>query len=360
MIIKKSVLSVLPLFFAFCMNAQVRFTANPIAISRNADALLSATATSSYATVTVGELNIIVTEEGTDKPIVSIKFANISLLPGANSLSRFRSLAGRSFYDNELSRITANTGLFPPANYMICYRFEPEDKLLPSTNNEQCFFNTVLPKTPIVLIQPIDSICNFRPYFTWSGRKAASSNVAFKVVCTEINEKQSAEEAMQNNFPLINQLIYHQANQMAFPTGTPAFKAGKKYAWQVFELAENNILNSSEIDEFIVGCAELVSNGVESFAEVKSFYTGRKYYFTNTINFSFNNPYAENKLEYSIIHVATQKKLTNLPDIKMTTGLNKIILNTEDIKGLQKNEQYKIEIYNLATTTHYINFIITE
>jgi len=40
--------------------------------------------------------------------------------------------------------------------------------------------------------------------------------------------------------------------------------------------------------------------------------------------------------------------------------LNLVKLNTEDIKGLQKNEQYKIEVYNLATTTHYINFIIKE
>ena len=359
MIIKKSLLSLFFVFTALCIHAQVRFTANPFAISRNADALLSIVAMSSYPVTTSGEIIIAVTEDGSDKPIVTISFANVSLFQGSNSLTRFRANASRIFYDNELSRIAANTGLFPPANYMICCRFNPDDKALPGLN-EQCFFSTVMPKTPITLIQPIDSICNFKPYFTWSGRKAASPDVAFKVVCTEVKEKQSAEEAMQNNFPLINRLIYRQANQMAFPSGIPAFTEGKKYAWQVFEVTGNNILNSSEIDEFTVGCSESAINGVESFAEVKPFYTGRKYYFSSTINFSFTNPYTGKKLEYAIIHVATQKKLTNLPEIKMATGLNKIILNTEDIKGLQKNEQYKIEIYNLATTIHYINFIINE
>lgn len=357
MITKKNLLSLLLIFSAFCIKAQVRFTANPVAISRNVDALLSINAISSYPLTMKGEISIVVTEEGSDKPIVTINFANLLLVPGNNALSRFRAQVSRIFYDNELSRISANTGLFAPANYMICCSFSPEDKLVPAAN-EQCFFSTVLPKTPITLIQPIDSICNFRPYFTWSGRKAASSNVAFKVVCTEVKEKQSAEEAMQNNFPLINQLIYRQANQMAFPAGTPAFKEGKKYAWQVFEIAESNILNSSEIAEFTVGCYNPAIIGTESFAEVKPFYTGRKYYFSNTINFSFRNPYAETKLAYSIIHVGSQKKLSNLPEIKMTAGLNKIILNTEDIKGLQKGEQYKIEIYNLSTTINYINFII--
>lgn len=357
---KKYLITVICLFSVLSVTAQVRFSANPVAISRNADALLSAKATSSYQRTVSGEISIKVTEEGTLLSILTVYLTKVTLMPGSNDISRFREYVNRIFYDNELSNIIRNTGAFAPASYSICYQFIPDDKLLPVIETEQCFFALVTPRTPLTLIQPIDTICEYKPGFIWLGRKASSQNVAFKVICAPVNKDQSPEEALQNNSPVFNQLLYRQINQMGFPGGSPVLKEGKKYAWQVFEVAGNNVLNSSEIFSFVVGCKTEEDNLVESFAEIKSFYTGRKYYFTSSVNFSFINPYSEKKLLYDIIHVATQKKLTNLPEIKMNKGLNMIKLSTEDIKGLQKNEQYKIEIYNLATTVHYINFIIKE
>jgi len=340
--------------------AQVRFSANPVAISRNADALLSATATNLSQRPVPGEISIKVTEEGTSLAVLTVYLTKVRLLPGANNISRFRENANRIFYDNELSNIMRNTGTFAPASYSICFQFIPDDKTLPEIETEHCVFTIVTPKTPLTLIQPVDTICDFKPGFIWMGRKAISGSVAFKVVCVQVGKDQSPEEALQNNPPVINQLLYQQTNRMNFPGGTAALKEGKQYAWQVFEVAGKNVLNSSEVFSFVPGCKTNAENSVESFAEIKTYYTGRKYYFTSSVNFSFNNPYAEKKLLYSITHVATQKKLGNLPEVKMSKGLNKIQLNTEDIKGLQKNEQYKIEVYNLATTTHYINFIIKE
>jgi hypothetical protein len=360
MISKKYFIIVLFSLAVLSVTAQVKFSANPVALSRNADALLSATARSSYQQPLQGEISIKVTEEGTSLAVLTVYLIKVTLLPGSNNISRFREQANRIFYDNELSNIIRNTGAFAPAGYSICFQFIPDDKLLPVMETEQCFFSVVTPRTPITLIQPIDTICDYKPGFIWLGRKLSSQSVAFKVVCVQVGKDQSAEEALQNNPPVFNQLLYRQINQMSFPAGSPALKEGKKYAWQVFEVAGNNVLNNSEIFSFVAGCKTDVQNSVESFAEIKTFYTGKKYYFTSAINFSFNNPYAEKKLLYEIIHVATQKKLTNLPEIKMNKGLNMIKLNTEDIKGLQKNEQYKIEVYNLATTTHYINFIIKE
>jgi YHS domain-containing protein len=360
MINKKYLISAVFSFAVFFVTAQVRFSANPVAICRNADALLSATVTSSYQNAVTGQIIIKVTAEATLLPVVTITLTNVKLLPGSSTISRFREQANRIFYDNELSNIIQNTGSFAPAAYSICFQFTPDDKLINITDNEHCIFTIVTPRIPLTLIQPVDSICDFKPVFTWLGRKATSASSAFKVICVAVATNQTPEEALQNNVPVINQLLYQQTNQMNFPGGIPALKEGKQYAWQVFEVAGKNVLNSSEIFSFVPGCKLNVETSVESFAEIKTFYTGRKYYFSSSINFSFNNPYAEKKLLYSIVHVATQKKLTNLPEITMSKGLNLIKLNTEDIKGLQKNEQYKIEVYNLATTTHYINFIIKE
>lgn len=351
------------LLLLLCMatgRAQVRFLANPVAISRNADALLSIVANSVYNSAVEGSVSIRVTEENTDRPVMTILFNRVVLLPGSNNLSRFREQVSRNFYDNELSRIAANTGMFAPGNYSICCLFSPDDKLLPGINNEQCFVSLVTPRTPINLIYPVDSICNFRPPFSWQGRKTAGNGVAFKVICTEVEADQSPEEALQNNFPVINEVLYRQANQIPFPMGSAALKEGKKYAWQVLEVAGENLLNNSEIYEFTVSCKMNTETGVESFAEVKPVYTAKTYHFTSTINFSFTNPYVAGKLQYAIVHVPSLKKMTNLPEVEMAAGLNKIILNTEDIKGIRKNELYKIEVYGIGTGVHYINFMIKE
>jgi len=359
MINKKLLVAAASLLIALGTSAQVRFTANPVAISRNADALLSITAVSAYRDVVMGEISIRVTADPSGEPICSISFPGVKILPGANMLSRFREVVSRIFYDNELSNILRNTGTFAPASYSICCLFTPDDKILPGINNEQCFFTTITPRTPLTLVHPQDTICDFRPPFTWLGRKS-SPGTSFKVVCVPMNADQSAEEALQNNPPVINQVLSRQVNQIAYPAGTPALKEGNKYAWQVLEVAGESTLNSSDIFSFVAGCSTALQNGAESFAEVKTYYTGKKYYFTSTVNFSFTNPYAATNLSYAIIHIASQKRLTNLPTIRMNAGLNRIVLQTEDIKGLQKNELYKIEIYNLATTTHYFNFIIKD
>lgn len=360
MINKKIALSIFACLLAcFSYAQQVRFIANPIAIGRNADALMSIKAVSSYIGSVEGEIRITVTEENSGKSVLSLVFSKIQVLPGNNLLSHFRSRVNRLFYDNELSIVARNTGSFAPANYAICCEFIPEDKMLPPSN-EHCFFSSIMPRTPIILIEPVDSICHLRPPFIWQGRKTADKSVAFKVVCVEIKDGQTPEEAMQNNFPLISEPIFRQANQLSFPMGSPQLKEGKKYAWQVSELSGLDVFNSSEIATFSVGCSEPEIIGIESFAEVKSFYTGKIYYYSSTINFSLVNPYTPGVLKYSIVHVPSLKKLKNLPELKMTSGLNKFVLKTDGIKGLIKGEPYKIEVYNLGNAVHYINFMIKD
>jgi hypothetical protein len=358
MINKHFLLGCVMMLAALFSDAQVKFSGNPAVIGRNADALLSVNAISSYQAPVSGTVSIIVMEERSGMQVVSVSFAKALLEPGNNNLARFRTQSDIIFYENGISQVLKNTGTFGPGEYQICCQFDPLDKSLPGFNNQQCFTNLVLPKFPLVLIHPVDSICDFRPAFTWSGRKAQGT--AYKIICSEVNPGQSPGEALQDNVLFINQTVWQQSNQLAFPTGATSLKSGKTYAWQVVEMTGANIVNNSEIYQFTVGCKTTAETSPESFAEVKPEYTGRRYYFTRSVNFSFTNPYAPKKLEYAIINVATRTKLTNLPELKMSNGLNKMVLSTEDLKGLQKNEEYKVEIYNLSPATHYFNFIIKE
>ncbi len=357
---KKYLISCLLAFVSISLTAQVRFSANAAAMARSADALLGITATSSYAKAVEGEIVVTVTEDASALPILTLVFAKAIVMPGSSQLSSFKSAVSMAYFENQLSSIAKNTGQFAPGSYFICCQFTPEDKALINAGTEQCFLSNIVPRTPLVAIQPADNICNLRPAFSWQGRKTPAAGVAFRVVCTEVTGSQSPEEALQNNSPVLNTLIYQQMNQTAYPMGSPALKEGKKYAWQVLEMADNNVLNNSEVVEFTTGCKESSAAGPESFAEVKPVYTGKRYYFTNTINFSFRNPYVEKKLEYSIVQVAGKKKVNNLPELSMMSGLNSLVLDVSDVKGLQKGEEYMLQIHNLSGTLHYINFIIKE
>lgn len=357
---KKQILLLFFVCAVLLVNAQVHFSGNPVAMGRNADALLSINAISNYSKPMVGDIVMEVTEEGSDHQVLTIIFQNITVVTGINRLSKYSSQAARRFYDNELSKLLKSNGNFPPGNYSICCLFNPADKLVGVVEKEHCFSNTVTARQLLSLIEPADSICNYRPSFTWIGRKTQGPNVAFQVVCSEIKDHQSAEEALVNNPPVIKELLYMQANQMAYPAGASSLKTGKKYAWQVTEVSGNSMLNSSEVNVFNVGCKEFTETTVESFAEVKSFQTGKKYYFTDAVNFSFDNAYSEKKLNYTITQGGTLKKLENIPEIKIATGLNKISIDVGSLRALQKGQLYTMKIYNVGPAVYYLNFIVKE
>jgi hypothetical protein len=357
---KKLLLGFLLFSFIVSANAQIHFSGNPSLLTRNVDALLTINMSNTASSSVLGEIHIMVTEERTGYPICRLQSNKINVPPGTRNLVPYRTQFNKQFFENALSRIAQNTGSFAPGDYLICCQFDPDDKALIAQNPEQCFSSLVTAKAPLLLIYPEDSICNFRPSFQWQGRKTPSSQAAFRVFCAEVSAQQTPEQALQINPPVVQQLIYTQINQIPFPAGSPSLVPGKTYAWQVLEVAGNAILNSSEIYVFTVGCKEAIETSNESYAEVKPIYTGKKYFYRESVNFSFTNPYAAGKLSYAIIRLKDNKKLTNLPSIQMTNGLNKIVLPVADLTGLQKNEQYKIEIYNLASTTCYLNFIIQE
>jgi hypothetical protein len=345
-------LSILTLF----AGAQVRFNANPAAITRNADALLSINVLSNYSNAVEGDMTITISDEASGRQLYTVTMRGVQLLPGTNSLAKFRSVASMAFTEEGPAQLIRTTGNYPPGDYEICIQFNPGDK---HNISQQCFYSSVAAKFPLQLVSPADTICNKRPAFLWQGRKANAPGVAYKLSVVEMKKGQSAEEALIENPLVVNKTLFQQTNQSNFPEGSLPLEEGKKYAWQVQEVSSNSVLNTSEIYEFTVGCVP-ERHAVASFAEVKPVYTGKKYYYTKTVNFSFRNPYSVKKLKYAIVHIASKKQLTDLPVIEMSNGLNQIILDVDNIKGLVKNEQYKIEIYNLGNSIHYLNFIVQE
>jgi len=360
--VNKKILTIIA--FVICIFSakaqQITFSANYVSAGSNVDAVLDATAISSFANPTRGNISVVVTEDLSGLPIMNIDFPDVSLLHGNNSMHSFQNNAVKTFFNNGLSHTAEATGHFTPGNYSICWKFKRRGN---TGEVQKCFVNQINPRFRLDLIHPEDSICDLRPHFIWTGSKTVNTS-DFKVICVEIGAGQNEQEAIINNSPIVNN-INQSGSQLAYPSSCPDLEEGKTYAWQVYEVAGGNILNSSDIGVFVIDCNHSNNNPPkvekkESFAEVKAYYTGKQYYFTDDIKFSFNNSYEAKPLNYSIIEVATNNKLANVPAIAMQKGLNRITLRKIDVPGLTKDAQYKMEIYNLSTSVQYINFTVTQ
>jgi hypothetical protein len=262
---------------------------------------------------------------------------------------------------NYLSGVANNNlqGLIATGSYTACYSLT--SKLLNIA--EECIPFDIEPLSPPMLIFPADSsILDIAPtQFSWTAPTPAEmfDRLHYEILVTEIQDGQKANEAIQQNIPFYSDGNLFN-NVQNYPTSAPAFEKNKWYAWQIVARDDKTYAGKSEVWVFKIQNENKINTTSESFAEVKPFYTAKKYYFTKTINFSFNNPYKIQEIKYSITEVSSKSKLKHLPKIEMTEGLNQVSLDITKIRGLEKNKEYVIEIENVGTSIHYLNFIIKD
>jgi hypothetical protein len=304
-------------------------------------------------------LELILRDRITGQEILTATAAQFSARPGARQLN-INSLSPVQ-YNYLTVTDTRLQGLLPAGSYTACYTLSA----MPGKTDlaEECVQLDIAPLSPPMLIFPADStqLETAPAQFSWipPTPDGMFDRLHYEMIVTEINEGQQPDEAIQQNLPFYTDGNL-STNMLSYPGSAEGFAAGKWYAWQVIARDDRNYAGKSETWVFrITTPAEPVILPA-SFAEAKPFYTGKKYYFTEAVKCSFNNPYMARPLDYSIVHVATKTKLGRLPKVNMAQGLNTIAIDIKKITGIKKNELYSMEIYNIGTTTYYINFIITE
>jgi hypothetical protein len=161
----------------------------------------------------------------------------------------------------------------------------------------------------------------------------------------EVKEKQDIVEAVAYNQPLINQANL-RANNLFYPVNIPDLKEGHTYAWQVTVYIDQTILKKSEVWSFTVKCNETVIKFPgESYRELKEYDDGNYYIADNYLRFSFNNPYNEGTLNYSIECISDPEvKVKNLSKMTLRTGLNKYELDLNEISSMKPNKEYLLTV----------------
>lgn len=282
--------------------------------------------------------------------VLSVLIPSISIRPGTNNIDRAsfgnsRISFGNNFYGQSLSQ----SGKFPEGEYEYCFELEiiePKANWV-SSFFENCFVHQLQPLTPLLLINPIDGDidCNTRPNFVWQPPLPLPADARFRLVLTTLNEKQDVVEAINFNQPIINQGNIF-SNQLQFPFSAPALKEGKTYVWQVIVYTGKVILKRSEIWTYSVKCEEVKEEKTtDSYRELKETDDGNFYIANKVLRFSYNNPYSEGMLNYTINSIGDKGvTIQNLPALKQNTGLNKFDLDLSDIKSFKSGQEYLLKV----------------
>lgn len=108
----------------------------------------------------------------------------------------------------------------------------------------------------LYLVTPADkdTIETPTPLLIWAHSEPfniLSQGEYYRMVVSEVKDKQSADEAITINSPLMAK-NYLTTHSLQYPYDAKELKAGKHYAWQVQKLANGVITNKTEAWEFVM------------------------------------------------------------------------------------------------------------
>lgn len=328
------------------VSAQISVNFIPELNGRNVSGLLNIQVINPFQAID-GSLAITVTERKGGM-VLRIKTPVFRLPSGNNPLSP--SVAGSSaviFSPGNLGRLTAASRTFPQGDYEYCFEFSIRGTDTPP--QEQCFSYTVEPFADMNLIDPYnkDVICDKRPVLSWQPLLPGIPGAYYQLVLAEVKKGQSPTEALNYNLPVINQRNII-APVLTYPPVAPELVNKKKYAWQVTAYKDQTILSRSEIWDFTIDCKDSVKRPEQpdlSYRDIEDLARGNFYVATGFVRFRVINPYAKQKLIYSIRPLDDPaNKLKGLPALELVTGANYTVIDLSENKRFKNGKYYIMDV----------------
>jgi hypothetical protein len=357
-----SFLSLFLLLFATTSSSQLIINFNAAIYGQTLDGLSNVQITNSSHEDVRAKISIHVREMGNGN-VLSAVIPFVLLRQGINNIDRNSFSTGRlQFSNNYYGTTLSQSGKLPEGDYEYCFQVEITDSKAnwPNSFFENCFDLQLQPMTPLMLIDPVDGeeSCNTRPDFLWQLPMPFPQNAKCRLVLCEVSEKQDLAEAINYNLPIISQGNI-AGNQLRFPGNIPELQREKLYAWQVILYSDKTILKTSEIWSYKVKCGEnKVLPNTDSYRELKETDDGNFYIANQVLRFSFNNPYNNGKLEYTITKVTDpQTAIKDLPSLKLLTGLNKFDIDLSENKSFINGNEYLLTVTLINNRKLTLRFI---
>jgi hypothetical protein len=346
---KAILLFILSSLLCYFSQAQISVNFSPAVYGQTLEGLVYARIINAYPGGLMARVTIRVRENRSGN-VVTVKTSSFPIHPGVNEINKAAfGNAKFTFGNNNFGLTLSQTGKFMEGEYEYCYEVDISDSKITSLPllYENCFVHQLQPRTPLLLINPIDRdvFCNKHPQFIWQPPVPLPANARCRFVLTAAKEKQDLLEAVTFNPPLVNQANI-VGNSLFYPVNAPELREGQRYVWQVIVYSAQTILSRSEVWTFTLQCKEERKDTIsDSYRELKEVTDGNFYVANNYLRFSFVNPYAAGDLNYSIVGVSDPSSIVKgLPKLKMTTGINKYDLYLSENRSFKDGQEYLLKV----------------
>ena len=199
------------------------------------------------------EVYLLATVENSDsKLLVKLKSSDFKLLPGikrmnANSVGPVDVdlYSNRIFKDIDGKKFLLN-GIY---NFSVSVFSSESNTVLCTSSKEYEVLNIY----QLGLISPLNGVTvkDRFPVFNWRSpdTEFADMKITYELIIAEINDEQSSREAILSNSFTVKQNNIESVS-FEYPISEIGLQNGKKYAWMVKALIDDNIFSESEIWEF--------------------------------------------------------------------------------------------------------------
>ena len=207
----------------------------------------------------------------------------------------------------------------------------------------------------LYLVYPADkdTIETSTPLLTWAHSEPFSiltQGEYYRMVVTEMKERQTAEEAVTVNSPIMMK-NYLTAHSVQYPYDAKELQSGNHYAWQVQKIANGIITNKTEAWEFVVATPSVIQD--YKYSSLQKQLDGGIYVANNNkVFFKFQEAYSSGKITCKIYDSKRKEILPKLNNEGMLgnslnfkqNGYNRFEINLNDMEI--KKGIYTLEVKN--------------
>lgn len=187
--------------------------------------------------------------------LITVKSNSFNLKQGLNSpFDGSRKVNSSEFSKSQQAEHVKTTHGLPSGTFKVCINIiqSSTSEIVDEFCDEiESNFNQYL-----YLVSPADkdTVETSTPMLIWAHSEPftiLSQGEYYRMVVSEIKNKQGAEEAVTINTPLMTK-NYLTTHNLQYPYDAKELKAGNHYAWQVQKLANGVITNKTEAWEFVM------------------------------------------------------------------------------------------------------------
>lgn len=284
-------------------------------------------------------------------PILTSSSSNFALAVGMNSLgSGNMTSKSLNYLNGDIRSWIESHQTLPPGRYNICYQVKCATPNCGGTSigpdNQQCFEFVLENPSPLLLNFPQDEsvISITRPLLTWIPPSPVSNEVTYTLRLVKKQEKQSSQDAIQRNIPLIERSGI-SGNTLSFPPDVEELVKGETYAWEVHAVLLNEKIAQSQVWEFTIGNDTVIKKQEHNnYIKIREVNPSSAIVVENVLRLDYRELVEKKgRLDIEFLTLSGRLKGTNSTDVFY--GENLLNIPIGDL-GLVPNTDYLVRIKN--------------